>query len=72
MKPLPDDLNKTYDQILNSIDKEYIEDAFKILQWLVHSTRPLDLAEVAEVVAVELDEEPQFDPTAGLGILSMF
>ena len=67
LKSLPGDLNETYDQILKSIDEDYIEDAFKILQWLVHSTRPLDLAEVAEVVAVDLGEEPQFDPTNRLG-----
>ena len=66
LNSLPGDLNKTYDQILNGIDEDYIEDAFKILQWLVQSTRPLDLAEVAEVVAVGLGDEPQFDPASRL------
>ena len=67
LNSLPRNLKETYDQILNGIDEEYIEDAFKILQLLVHSTRPLDLAEVAEVVAVRLDDEPQFDPASRLG-----
>jgi ankyrin repeat protein len=68
LKSLPGDLNETYDQILKGIEEEYLEDAFKVLNWLVHSTRPLDLAELAEVVAVNLSiDEPQFDPGSRLG-----
>lgn len=62
LKSLPKSLDETYDRILCSIDEEYSADAFKILQWLAHSTRPLDLAEVAEVVSVEFDNDPRFDP----------
>lgn len=66
LQSLPTGLYETYDRIMYSIDEDYIEDVFKILQWLVHSTRPLDLAEVAEVVAVGLDNETGFDPESRL------
>jgi hypothetical protein len=59
---LPKDLNETYARILTNIDEDYRRDALKILQWLTYSARPLRLEEVAEVVAVDVDESPRFDP----------
>jgi ankyrin repeat protein len=47
---------------LCNIDEEYSQDAFKILQWLAYSARPLRIEEVAEVVAVEIDDSPRFHP----------
>ncbi|KAH6667724.1 hypothetical protein B0J14DRAFT_170784 [Halenospora varia] len=52
---LPKTLDDTYTRILCSIDEEYRQDAFTILQWLVYSARPLRIEEVAEVVAVDID-----------------
>ncbi|KAH8657573.1 ankyrin repeat-containing domain protein [Tricladium varicosporioides] len=52
---LPKTLDDTYARILYSIDEEYSQDAFTILQWLVYSVRPLRIEEVAEVVAIDID-----------------
>lgn len=62
LRSLPKTLDDTYAQILCSIDEEYSQDAFKILQWLAYSARPLRIEEVAEVVAVEIGDDPRFDP----------
>jgi hypothetical protein len=59
---LPKTLDETYARILCNIDEEDSQDAFKILQWLVFSARPLQIKEVAEVVAVDIESDPRFDP----------
>ena len=59
---LPKDLDETYARILYNIDKDYHQDTLKILQWLTYSARPLRLEEVAEVVAIDVEESPRFDP----------
>jgi len=59
---LPKDLDETYARILFNIDENYRRDALKILQWLTYSARPLRLEEVAEVVAIDVDESSRFDP----------
>jgi ankyrin repeat protein len=59
---LPKTLDDTYARILSGIDEEYSQDAFKILQWLAYSARPLRVEEVAEVIAVDIDDDPRFDP----------
>jgi ankyrin repeat protein len=55
LQSLPKTLDDTYARILCSIDEEYSQDAFTILQWLVYSARPLRIEEVAEVVAIDID-----------------
>jgi ankyrin repeat protein len=57
---LPKTLNETYAQILRRIDEGHGRYALKILQWLVYSARPLYIEEVAEMLAVNIDEDPQF------------
>ena len=59
---LPKDLDETYDRILDSIDEDYQQDALKMLQWLTYSARPLRLEEIAEVVAIDIQESPRFNP----------
>jgi hypothetical protein len=44
-----------------NIDKEYIQDAMKVLQTLVYSARPLRISEVAKMLAVDVDCEMRFD-----------
>ena len=61
LKSLPKTLDDTYARILVSINEAYSQDAFRILQWLVYSARPLLLEEVAEIVAINT-EEAQFNP----------
>ena len=62
LKSLPKTLDDTYARILCNIDEEHSKDAFKILQWLAYSARPLRIKEVAEVVAVDIEGDSRFDP----------
>ncbi|KAM0805871.1 hypothetical protein BDR22DRAFT_958912 [Usnea florida] len=59
---LPKTLDDTYERILCAIDEAHAADAFKILQWLAFSMRPLELQELAEATAITLDDRPKFDP----------
>lgn len=59
---LPRTLYETYAHIFCNIDEEYQDYALHILQWLAFSERPLQLKEVAEVVAIDVNNNPQFDP----------
>ena len=63
LQHLPKGLDEAYDRIINQIDERRHEDARKLLQWLAFSVRPLELAELAEVVAVDFDSRdlPWFD-----------
>lgn len=49
-------LEDTYVRILGNIALEYQDDAFKILQWLCFAVFPPTLGEMAEVLAVNLDQ----------------
>ena len=65
LKSLPKTLDDTYARILCNIDnhyKHYNRQILKILQWLTFSLRPLQLKEVAEIIAIDVDEIPRFDP----------
>jgi hypothetical protein len=53
LQHLPNDLNESYDRIINRIDQRRQDHARKFFQWLAFSIRPLLLAELAEVVAVD-------------------
>ena len=59
---LPKTLNQTYERILLSIDEEYAAYAKRFMKWLAYSARPLQLKELAEIVTVEIAEEPRVDP----------
>lgn len=59
---LPRTLNDTYARILCDIDKDYQQYALHILQWLAFSELPLRLEEIAEVIAIDVNETPKFDP----------
>lgn len=59
---LPKTLNDTYTRIFANIDEEYQQHVLHILQWLAFSVRPLRLEDVSEVVAIDVNDTPQFDP----------
>src|SRR5436190_11129120 len=59
---LPITLDDTYARILCNIPEKRRKCAFKVLQWLVHSARPLQIEEIVEVIAVDTEGHPQFDP----------
>ncbi|KAL5330791.1 hypothetical protein ACEPPN_000314 [Leptodophora sp. 'Broadleaf-Isolate-01'] len=61
LKSLPKTLDDTYARILLSIDEDYRRDAFRILQWLVYSARPLRIEEMVEIIAIDT-EQSQFNP----------
>jgi len=46
---------------LLNIDEDYRQDAFRILQWLVYSARPLRIEEMVEVIAIDT-QQSQFNP----------
>ncbi|KAK2006667.1 hypothetical protein LZ32DRAFT_651635, partial [Colletotrichum eremochloae] len=55
LQALPRDLNETYSRILQHIPQQRKMKAIRLLQFLVHSERPLRLEEAVDVVAVRLD-----------------
>ena len=67
LNQLPETLDETYERILLGIPKEMWKDVHCILQWLMVSSRPLRVEELAEVFAINFDEEmsgiPKFDPS---------
>ena len=64
---LPETLDETYERILQAVPKEMWKDTHCILQWIMVSSRPLRVEELAEVFAIDFDEErsgiPTFDPS---------
>ncbi|KAG7423376.1 Ankyrin repeat and KH domain-containing protein 1 [Fusarium oxysporum f. sp. raphani] len=63
LKSLPQDLNETYNRLLQRIPPERKHKAIRLLQFLVCSERPLTLKEAVDVVAVRIDSRPgYFDP----------
>ena len=61
LKTLPKTLDETYERILTNIPDDYVEDVRRVLQCLICSFYPLDLKEVAEIVAIDT-AEPYYDP----------
>jgi hypothetical protein len=56
LRELPESLDETYERILKEIKKPNRAHARRVLQCLVVSTRPLRVAELAEVLAVDFDD----------------
>ena len=56
LKELPESLDETYERILNEIKKPNRGLAQRVLQCLVVAIRPLRVWELAEVLAVDLDD----------------
>ena len=63
MDELPETLDGTYEQTLQGIDKRKRDFAYRLLQCLVISKRPLRVEELAELFAVRPNVEtiPTFD-----------
>jgi hypothetical protein len=53
---LPESLDETYEHILTEIKKPNRDLARRVLQCLVVATRPLRIAELVEIVAVDFDD----------------
>ena len=57
LNELPESLDETYERVLREIKKPNREHALRVLQCLVAAIRPLRVAELAEILAVDFDEE---------------
>ncbi|GKT71811.1 NACHT and ankyrin domain protein [Colletotrichum tofieldiae] len=55
---LPRDLTETYDRMLQKIPREYWSSSVRLLQFVVHSKKPLTLEVAVEVVATDIDDDP--------------
>jgi Ankyrin repeats (3 copies)/Ankyrin repeats (many copies) len=53
---LPESLDETYERVLKEIKKPNRDHACRLLQCLVVAIRPLDVKELAEVLAVDFDD----------------
>ncbi|OQV10804.1 NACHT domain-containing protein isoform 2, partial [Cladophialophora immunda] len=63
LSSLPKTLDETYNRILQSLDSAgQLQNAIKALQWLCFSNRPLELAEMVEILAIETGDQGGFDP----------
>ncbi|QBZ57640.1 hypothetical protein PoMZ_02573 [Pyricularia oryzae] len=60
-KKLPKTLDETYARILSKIPPDYERNATRLLQFLTFSERPLQLEEVVDIDAVDLEEKPRFN-----------
>jgi len=56
LEELPESLDETYERILKEIKKPNRKHAHRILQCLVVAARPLQVEELAEVLAVDFDD----------------
>ena len=62
---LPESLDETYERVLKEIKKPDLDHARRLLQCLVAAVRPLRVTELAEVLAVDYDDEdgiPKLNP----------
>jgi len=57
MEELPDSLDETYERMLREIRKPNQGHARRMLQCLVAAVRPLRVAELAEVLAIDFNAE---------------
>jgi Ankyrin repeats (3 copies)/Ankyrin repeats (many copies) len=57
LKELPETLDETYNRILLGIPENCHHEAHAVLQWLTYSRRPMNMAEVAEAIAVDRNNQ---------------
>ncbi|KAH9973635.1 hypothetical protein BJV74DRAFT_889043 [Russula compacta] len=57
LEELPESLDETYERILKEIKKPNRDHAHRLLQCLVVASRPLGVEELAEVLAVDYDDD---------------
>ncbi|KAF9060189.1 ankyrin repeat-containing domain protein [Rhodocollybia butyracea] len=62
LKKLPNTLEETYTLAIERMSKgEHVKDAGQLLMWLVYAFEPLSIAQVTEILAVDLEDQT-FDP----------
>jgi hypothetical protein len=70
LKELPETLDETYERILRDINKANRDHAHRFLQCLTVAVRPLRVAELAEVLAVDFGTASRGE-TSKLNVLAM-
>ncbi|KAL6872501.1 hypothetical protein HDV57DRAFT_511399 [Trichoderma longibrachiatum] len=68
LKRLPRDLGETYSRMLQRIDEDnYRLEAMAVLRWLACASRPLSLAELAELAVFDVEDSDQANlpPSSG-------
>ncbi|KIK60751.1 hypothetical protein GYMLUDRAFT_135167, partial [Collybiopsis luxurians FD-317 M1] len=58
---LPKDLDAIYSEILQKIDDAKHDSVVRIFMWLMYAYKPLNLDQVADILAIDLEEE-KFNP----------
>ncbi|KAF4964161.1 hypothetical protein FSARC_7890, partial [Fusarium sarcochroum] len=53
---LPRNLNETHHRMIESVHADYKSESIRLLQFLVHSERPIELAEAIEIIAIRMDQ----------------
>lgn len=66
LKNLPKTLGDICDRISLNTDEEYYQEALRALMWLLFSTTPLLLDELAEVMTIDPKSSSAFDPNERL------
>lgn len=61
LRSLPKTLDEIYSRVLCNIPDEYSDYAVSILRWLTYAKRPMRLAELGELIAVNLSGDLWFD-----------
>ena len=61
LRSLPKTIDDTYSRILCNIPNEYSDYAVSILRWLAYAERPMWLAELGELIAINLSGDLWFD-----------
>ncbi|KAF9065989.1 ankyrin repeat-containing domain protein [Rhodocollybia butyracea] len=62
LKKLPKTLAETYTLAIERMNEsEHVKDAGKLLMWLVYAFEPLSIAQVTDILAVDLEDQT-FDP----------
>ena len=59
LEALPEDLDKTYDEVVERINGQSRDDshlAWQVLGWVLHSARPISVVEVQHALAVEPED----------------
>ncbi|KAL0937365.1 uncharacterized protein CTRU02_207096 [Colletotrichum truncatum] len=59
LKYLPEDLNRTYQRMIDCIPPSQKSKAVRLLHFMVHADTPLTVSEAIDVIATQADEGPQ-------------
>ncbi|KDR66367.1 hypothetical protein GALMADRAFT_147954, partial [Galerina marginata CBS 339.88] len=57
MKDLPEGLDEIYERMLKAIHEKHRTDVMTFLEWLSFSSRPMEVAEIAEAITVDFSSQ---------------